>query len=135
MSGRKAFAPLIIFVAILASSGWAQTTGSMRGVVTDTDDKPLPGASITISSKALIGQTRTAYTNELGVFRFPALTVGAYSVEVTMQGFDSVKIGRVEVSLQATAVVPVQMKFAIKAEAITVVGETPIVDVSDAGFS
>lgn len=135
MSGRKVFVPLLIFVIALASFAWAQTTGSMRGMVTDIDDKPLAGATVAISSAALMGQTRTAYTNEIGVFRFPALPIGAYSVEVTMQGFETLKVARVDVSLQATAVVPVQMKFAIKAEAITVVGETPIVDVSNAGFS
>ena len=135
MAAKKFFAPLLILVLALVSVAWAQTTGSMRGVVTDTDDKSLPGAKVTISSTTLIGQTRTADTNELGVFRFPALPIGAYSVEVTMQGFESLKIARVDVSLQATAVVPVQMKFAIKAEVINVVGERPIVDTTHAGLS
>ena len=93
----------------------------------DTDNEPLPGATVTISSRALIGPTRTTYTNESGVFRFPSLPIGSYAVDVTMEGFEIVKVAKVDVSLQSTAVVPIQMKFATSAEAMTIVNEIPIV--------
>jgi hypothetical protein len=131
---RKNFFALI-FLFVLSSLAFAQTSGSIRGVVTDTDNKPIPGAMITINSTALIGQTRVAYTNELGVFRFPSLSPGTYFVEATMESFETVKVPNIEVSLQFTAVVPIQMKFKMKSESITVVGETPLVDVTDSGFS
>jgi hypothetical protein len=135
MISKRLFAHLLIFFVAFTSVVSAQTTGSIRGVVTDTNDRPLPGAIVTLNNDTLIGQARTTYTNELGVFRFPSLSLGTYSVEVKMEGFETVTAPKVEVSVQATAVVPIQMKFSMKAQDITVIGETPIVNVTDAGFS
>jgi hypothetical protein len=133
MINRNLLAIICLFV--VSTVVCAQTTGSIRGMVTDIDNKPLPGATITISSNALIGQKRITYTNELGVYRFPSLSPGSYSVEATMEGLETVQIPNVEVSLQFTAVVPIQMKIEMKTEAVNVVGETPLVDVTDSGFS
>ncbi|HEY7160236.1 MAG TPA: TonB-dependent receptor, partial [Acidobacteriota bacterium] len=107
----------------------------MRGVVTDTDDQPLPGATVTISSDTLLGQKKITYTNETGLFRFPSLSIGTYSIEVSMDGYEPVQVEKADVGLYSTTTVPIQMKFATKTESITVIGETPLVDVSDSGFS
>ena len=92
MSFRKFVFPLIAILLICGSVCWSQiTTGSMHGTVNDPDGKPVPGATVTISSPALIGGSRTAYTNELGVFRFPSLPVGTYTVSATLSGFRTVE--------------------------------------------
>lgn len=125
---------LVCCLLLVVSSAWA-TTGSIRGVVSDPEGKPVPGAQVTITSEALIGQTRTAYSNELGVFRFPSVPIGTYSVDVTMEGFDPVRIDNVDVRLDATANVPVSIKLSTVAEALTVVGETPVLDVTQASVA
>jgi hypothetical protein len=136
MSVKKPFLFLLLFLLVISVTAWSQTTtGSMRGVITDAEDKPVPGAEVTISSDALIGQTRTAYTNEQGVFRFPSLPVGTYTVETSMQGFEKVQAKNVDVGLNATANVPLTMKMSPMAEQITVSGETPLLDTTEAGFS
>lgn len=136
MSVKKPFLFLLLFLLVISMSAWSQTTtGSMRGVVNDAEDKPVPGATVTISSDALIGQTRTTYTNEAGVFRFPSLPVGDYTVEVSMEGFDKVQAQNVEVGLDATANVPMNMRMSTVAESITVQGETPLLDTTEVGFS
>ena len=52
---------LFLLAASLALTGiaLAQTTGNIRGEVTDETGGVLPGATVTISSEALIGGTRT----------------------------------------------------------------------------
>src|SRR5262245_4472612 len=135
MYGRKFVVPLMFFILTLATVVFAQTTGSIRGEVTDFDGRPLPGAAVTINNNALVGQARTVYANELGVFRFPSLSPAVYSMEVTMEGFEAVKITGVEVNLQATAVVPIHMKLAIKSESITVSADAPMIDVTAATVS
>ncbi len=127
--------PLLCCLLVFSMIAWAQTTGSIRGEVTDSEGKPLPGAVVTISSDALIGGTRTTYSNELGVFRFPSLPVGAYSVEIAMEGFELVQVQKVAVGLEATANVPVSMKLSTVAEQLTVIGETPVIDVTQSGLS
>ena len=48
-------------VGLTANVALAQTTGDIDGTVTDSNNAPLPGASVTIVSNALQG-TRTAVT-------------------------------------------------------------------------
>ena len=118
---------------VFAVSGWAQTTGTIEGVVKDTEDKPIPGVTVTISSQALTDGPRTAFTNELGVFRFSEVPVGTYSVEVTMPGFEKV-LTEVVVNLNETANVALTMKITTVAE-LTVTATLREELLSDVPFS
>jgi hypothetical protein len=123
---------VLVFVSGLAAAipAIAQTTGSLRGVVTDSTGGVLPGATVTITSAALIGSTRTAVTNELGVYRFPSLPVGRYRIEVSMPGFGSSRTDDVDVGVNAQATVDATLAIAAAAETVSVVGESPVVDVT-----
>jgi len=135
MRSRRGFAILLLFVTGFSVVAWSQSiTGSIRGIVSDSDGQPLAGATVIIRSKALIGQSRSATTNTFGVFRFPSLPIGVYSVEARLEGFESFNANRVDVSLGGTANVPFTMKVA-RAEAITIMGETPLIELQNAGFS
>lgn len=100
--------PFLLLVFVV--SGWAQTTGSIEGLVNDSEGKPIPGVTVTISSEALTGGPRTAYTNEQGVFRFPSVPVGTYSVEAAGAGFEKVSAEAV-VRDNETTNVPLTMKI------------------------
>jgi iron complex outermembrane recepter protein len=102
---------LLMFVV----SGWAQTTGSIEGVVNDSEGKPIPGVTVTITSEALSGP-RSAYTNEQGVFRFPSVPVGTYSVEAAGGGFEKIRAEAVVVRENETANVPLTMKILTSTE-------------------
>lgn len=134
MTFGKTIVLLLVCVLGFGVAVWAQTSGSIRGVVNDSDGQPIPGATVTIKSDSLIGGTRTMDTNESGVFRFPSLPVGLYSVEVSLQGFQTVRAEKVKVSLDATANVPLTMKQTLT-EAVTVVGEAPLIDPDKSGLS
>ncbi|PWT87491.1 MAG: hypothetical protein C5B54_12260 [Acidobacteria bacterium] len=135
MPSKRIFVPLLLFL-LCAGLAWSQvTTGSMKGVITDSEGKPVPGATVTITSAALIGGTRTAYTNDLGAFRFPSLPIGSYAVEATLEGFTKVQVQKVDVRLDATANVPMTMSMATKTEEVNVMGEAPLIDVTQSGLS
>lgn len=72
--------------------GMAQdTTATLLGTVTDrATGKPLAGATVTITSKALLG-SRTAVTREDGSFRVPLLPNGDYAVSAARSGFVGTK--------------------------------------------
>ena len=128
--------PIALCLFAFAAMVWGQSTGgNIRGVVNDSEGKPLPGVTVTISSKSLMGGTRTTYTNELGVYRFPSLSVGTYTIDFTMEGFDKVHVSTVEVNLDQTANVPIDMNFTKMAETVTIMGETPLIDVTDSQTS
>ena len=113
-------------VGLTANVALAQTTGDIDGTVTDSNNAPLPGASVTITSNALQG-TRTAVTDAAGRFRFPALPSGTYTVTCALSGFTKVEKRNVNVSIGAVASVPVQLSVSVKEE-VVVTGEAPVID-------
>ena len=60
--------------------------GSLVGNVTDESHGPVLGAEVTITKKET-NLVRTAKTNEEGLYGFPNLPSGTYSVKVMMPGF------------------------------------------------
>src|ERR1043166_3266054 len=62
---------VLVAVALIAVSAFAQTTANLTGTVT-SDGNGLPGVTDTISSPALQG-TRTAVTGDGGAYSFSAL--------------------------------------------------------------
>jgi outer membrane receptor protein involved in Fe transport len=131
MNPRRIILTLAILLFAVGLVG-AQTTGNIDGKVTDDTGGVLPGATVTLSSPALLG-ARTAVTNESGSYRFPSLSIGAYSVQASLQGFETVRIDNVDVSLGQTSTVDLVLGVASVSETVTVVGESPIVDVRNAG--
>jgi hypothetical protein len=134
MSCLRVFLAVLFLFAVGLDSA-AQTTGNIRGTVFDESGGVLPGATVTVLSDALMGGTRTVTTNEMGVYRFPSLSVGRYAVEVSLSGFETFRMENVDVTLNSTATVNVYLKLATVSEAITVTAESPVVDVTKSGVS
>jgi outer membrane receptor protein involved in Fe transport len=121
--GRLALAA----AAVIASSSLllAQTTGFIEGTVADPNGAPLPGATVELSSPRMQG-TRTVETSTSGVFRFPGVPPGSYTVTAALPGFATVR-KTATVSLDATATVVFQLSVAASAE-VLVSGQAPLVD-------
>ena len=81
---------------ILLLTGSAQTsTSNISGTVTDATGAVVPGAKITAKNEAT-GVAYTQATTGAGLFSFPALPVGRYTITVEMSGFKTVnKTGNV----------------------------------------
>ena len=83
---------LVLFCTIVAlfAIPWAasaqRTTGDIRGVITDGTGAVLPGVTVTLRGPAVPGAP-TAVTNETGLYRFPNLPPGTYTVRAELQGF------------------------------------------------
>jgi hypothetical protein len=110
-------------------------TGSILVRVVDEQGAVLPGASITISSPALVSGTMSATTDTGGVYRFPSLSPGTYSVKVDLAGFQSVVRDGVAVLVGQTASVDLALKVASVTEAVTVTGAASTVDTTSANTS
>ena len=68
---------------LLAFMAFAQqgSNGSISGTVTDPSGQSVPGAKVKVVSE-LNGEEKSALSNDIGDFFFPALTPGAYVVRV-----------------------------------------------------
>ena len=122
------FAALIALLAPGAPAFAQETTGSIAGVIEDRSKAVLPGASLTVSSPALIG-TKAAVTNERGEYAIRLLPPGIYVVSATMPGFADVARQNIEVRVGQTATVNLQMGPAGVSETLNVRAEAPVIDV------
>src|ERR1700722_5722355 len=89
MSFRKlalfAFGLILFFCA---ASSWAQSGGSIEGVVKDPSGAIMPNATVEISN-AVSGYHRETTTGINGDFRFTNLPFNPYHLVVTTKGFSS----------------------------------------------
>jgi len=65
-----------------------QSTGALRGTVTDSDSAVVPGASVLVVDRE-IGVERFAQTDDEGNYQVAALPIGTYRIEVQAQGFQT----------------------------------------------
>ena len=108
--------------------------GALIGTVKDEQGGVLAGASVRISSPALIGGPETLITSDTGQLRFPSLPPGLYGLAIELQGFmpyheDEVSIGA-GATIERTAV----LKVAGLAESVVVEGAGTRIDVRNPGF-
>jgi hypothetical protein len=104
-------------------------TAMLTGVVSDASGGVLPGVSVSASSPALIGGPRTTSTDQSGVYRFPALPPGLYTVLMELQGFKKFQRENIELRLGQTITINTSLEVGGMAENVTVSGESPTVDV------
>src|SRR5262245_34930072 len=93
------FIAACVFLLTCALPASAQETrGSMEGVVKDSTGGVLPGVVVRAKEIATAA-TSQSVTNSEGIYRFPALAPGAYSLTATLSGFKDQAIDRVEVQV------------------------------------
>ena len=123
----------ILFLLVLLLTGafaFAQTgqTGTIVGKVVTPDGLTLPGVAVTLKSPAIVMSQLTAVTNENGIFRFPNLAPGMYTVTLELDGF--AVSTRTNLQLFANQVMSLDFSMQMKAmeESIIVSGKAPTVD-------
>src|SRR5690242_17913117 len=96
----------VLVLAMGAAPVFAQgsTTSIITGTVLDGSGGVIPGATISVKSDAT-GAEFTAVSNSQGAFTIPAVSVGSYTVTVTLQGFKQAVLKGVTVSSGVPATV------------------------------
>jgi len=103
-----------VFLLVLSPLAFSQSkdTGAIVGKAVDTENEPLPGVTITLSSPNLMG-ARTFITTETGEYRFPALPPGMYTVKAELQGFKTI----VRENVRVTTTVRLTIDFTLELSA------------------
>ena len=105
----------------------AQTTGTLRGFVTDDNNEPLPGVTIEITSDALM-TPRAAVTDARGSYRFLYLPPGKYVICAKLEGFETCWLRGVPVQVQQVSTADVTMDPGTLEETIEVTAAAPLID-------
>src|SRR5437899_4092040 len=120
-------APLVVaFLALGAPRASAQSTATLQGTVTDSQNAVLPGVSITVRNVAT-GIERSVVTDSAGQYVTASLPPGNYTVGAHLEGFqDQAR----EVDLGPAQTIQLNMKLGVGAlaENITVTGASPLIE-------
>ena len=84
---------LVCLVGAASASAQQAGNSTLTGTVADRDGV-VPGATVTVTAQAT-NAVRTITTNEVGLFRLPALTPGLYSIKIEMSGFKPITMAGV----------------------------------------
>src|SRR5215471_18136430 len=109
-----------------ATTARAQSTGTLRGTVTDSQGAVTPGVTVLIRNQAT-GVERTVVSDETGLYVAASLQPGMYRVEAQLQGFQT-QNKDVQVDVAETIVLDMKMGLAGVAEQVNVVGATPVIE-------
>jgi len=100
---------LALLILLAGSLGYAQTTGSLRGKMTDAStNEPLPGVNIT-----LVGTLLGAATDANGYFVIESIPPGVYTVQATMIGYKSALFTDVEIRDGSAANISIKLEETI----------------------
>ena len=117
-------------VFLSASLGAQSFQGGLRGVVKDAQGV-IPGATVTLVNDQN-GVSRETVTNGVGDYSFPAIEPALYTVRASVQGFKTFERKGVRIGTQEFLALDVQLEVGGIEETITVTGESPLIDTTNA---
>ncbi len=118
---------LSLLVLMFAATAFAQTTAKIVGTVTDQSGAAIAGAKVTVKNDAL-GIERIAQTSATGSYEVPALPPGRYSVQVQMNGFQTLLTKDLILEVSNNAVQNFGLKVASTSEVVTVEATAPVIE-------
>ncbi len=122
---------LVSFLSALTSGAYAQTfTGGLRGAVRDPGGV-VPGATVELINEAT-NVARETRSNEQGEFNFAAVPPGTYTLRASLTGFKTHESKGVRIGAQQFITMDVVLEIGEIKEVITVTGESPLIETSNA---
>src|ERR1044072_4264325 len=101
MRRLTSMASAALLLVALCATAFAQGTSSLTGTVTDPNGAVVSGATVTATNIAT-NVSPTAQTTDAGVYRFPTLPVGNYTVKVEAAGFSTAQLEQVVLTVAQT---------------------------------
>jgi hypothetical protein len=133
MRFSKGLAAALALVATLAASpAFGQTDqGRIAGTVRDQSNAFAGGTPVRVRNERT-GEERRAVTSEKGYFLITGLKPSTYTVRVERSGFAPIEYTQMPLAVGQELTLDFELKPAGVQEAITVVGTSPVIDLSSA---
>jgi hypothetical protein len=141
-SGRTLFAStrfaitnalLVLASGALLTAQNVVTSGSLSGRVTDQTGAVVAGASVAVQSLGT-GVQQSAETSHSGLYRFPVLTPGTYTITASRNGFRDVQaLARVRVG--NTTSQDIKLQVGASGDTVKVIGTTPLLRPEESSVS
>ncbi len=117
---------LLLMAATVLSA--QDTTGTLRGFVSDDKGEILPGVTIEATSPQLM-TARTTVSDGRGSYRFLYLPPGTYTICAKIEGFETCWLRGVPVQIGNTSTADIVLKLGGLEREISVTAEAPLIDV------
>jgi hypothetical protein len=109
------------------------STSEITGTVTDPSGGSVPGAHVVLLNEAT-GVINNETSNAAGVFVFPALTVGSYTITVEAPGFKKEKRTGEQLVVGTPLNIPIKLSVGQAAETVEVQDHTEALQTSNASM-
>ena len=127
----RVFTCLLALVVGMAVEAPAQGfQGGVRGVVKDSGGV-IPGAEVTLTNQGT-SLSRSTRTTEAGEYSFTNLAPGTYRLKILLQGYKTHAQEGIPVGTQQVITLDVTLEVGAVAETVTVTGQSPIIESSNA---
>lgn len=118
---------LPVIAVAMVSAGYAQSSATLTGTVTDSTGAALPNAHVKIHSLAT-GQDRDVVTDGAGLYAAPSLQPGDYSITVTAPGFSASTIKKLTLQVAQSASANVKLAIGAQTDEVEVTGASPQIE-------
>src|SRR5215470_9712775 len=130
MTRKTVFVGLLVFLSI-PSCVRAQTA-SVGGTITDATGAVIPKAKVTVQN-VNTGETRTAETDETGIYRITNLNPGVYDIRIEHANFNSALYSGIQLSVDQVLTLDARLTVGTEKLSVRVTGESvPPIDLNDA---
>jgi hypothetical protein len=126
-----AAAACVLLPSVTAAQG---LSGALIATVKDAQGGVVQGASVRVSSPALIGGEAALVTNETGQLRFLTLPPGLYVLTIEQQGFATYREDAIPIGAGATIERTAVLKVSGVEESVVVEGAGSRIEARDSGF-
>jgi hypothetical protein len=99
--------------------------GSIVGNVIDASGAGVPGAGVKVTEIST-NESRTALTNDAGVYNLTTVTAGTYQIEIAKTGFRSFVTSNVVVNQNNVVRVDAQLQVGVQTEVVEVTAEAAV---------
>ncbi len=104
------------------------SAATLKGLITDPQGAVVANAKVTITSVER-GTTRTAQTNDEGLFQLLSLQPGDYQLRIEAQGFETAVVNNLVLSIGQVAVLDTQLSVGSVNNVVDITSEAPVVEV------
>ena len=109
----------LMLFCLAGTSAFTQQNSQIEGSVVDSSGAAVPGAKVALLQTST-GFSSTAESNGSGLFSFPGLNVGTYTLTVTAPGFQTYKEPGLVVNISQTLRADVKLTLGSATETVTV---------------
>ena len=126
MANRLALCSVLVILVncVLLSAQNVVLTGSLSGRVTDPSGAVLPGTSVVLRNLAT-GVNQSAEANHAGLYRFPVVVPGNYSITASLKGFRNVQV-LARVLVGNTTSQDIKLQVGTSPDTVRVIATTPL---------